>query len=310
MAFTTNVYANMLATYDGKRLNADRLRRVVEATSLSDAFKMLADYGFYYTEGVTVDAFIVEQANRLIEFITDNVPNKAFVEALNARFVYNNAKLAYKSRFHRMPSDGYYRIENFDTAAIAAGNYDDADKYMREALEALDAANETSPQKIDFALARAMYEKISSCGIPIVKKYVRAEIDMKNILSAARMLRLGIDRTDEFLDGGTIKKETLAESAASDAEHFSEFFENTKFAEYAQNIASALGELWRAERDADDYLYYMTETDVLHYTSNTPLLNYYIETLIELKTVKTALVAVKTSSRDSFYARLNKIYEE
>ena len=67
-------------------------------------------------------------------------------------------------------------------------------------------------------------------------------------------------------------------------------------------------ELWRAERDADDYLYYLTDKDVTNFTSFEPFLNYYTEALIELKTVKTALVCIKANERGSFYERMPRLY--
>lgn len=303
---TTKVYANVLAMQNGKRLNTEKLRRIVEAKTVADAFKMLGEMGYAYTDVGSVDAFIVGETDKLIEFIEDNAPNAKLEKALTARFVYNNAKLAYKSRFISVPSDGYYAT-SLDCAKIAAGDYSETDKYMRAALEGLDALGESKPQAIDLALTRAVYESALACGISTVKKYFRAEIDMKNILSAARMKRLGISGGDEFLDGGKIRKETLEECVAADG--FAEFFERTPYAEFAENIEqNELKDLWKAERDADDHLFYMTDSDVAKLSSYEPFLNYFIETLIELKTVKTALVCVKTDSRDGFYARIPQIY--
>ena len=268
---TTKVYANLLAIQSGSRLNAERLRRVVEAKSLDDAFKMLGDYGYAYSEGCTVDGFIVGETNRLIEFIEDNAASDKFGNALLARFVYNNAKLAYKSRFHSVPS-------------------------------------ERDPQKIDLTLTRAMYKSVLSCGIPNVKKFFRAEIDMKNILSAARMRRLGMDE-DEFIEGGRVSKDVLRRSVTEDG--FADCYDKTPYFEYAENIENGeFGELWRAEREADDYLFFMTYADVANINSYEPFLNYYAEALVELKTAKIALVCVKTDARETFYKRLSAVYKD
>lgn len=304
---TTKVYANMSAMQYGKRMDAERLRRVAEARTLDEAFKMLGDYGFYCADGLSVDGFIVGETDRLIAFIDDVAASEKLKNALTARFVYNNAKLAYKSRFAEMPSDGYYSV-GLDADKIAAGDYSETDKYMCAALTALDEADERRPQAIDLCLTRAMYDYVCSCGIGLVKKYFKAEIDMKNILSAARMRRLGIESGDEFIAGGSVPRETLDESIA--AEGFADCFENTRFFEYAENIErNEFKELWRAERDADDYLYYLTAGTVAAFTSYQPFLNYYTETLAELKTVKTALVCIKTDTRGSFYERIPQLYK-
>ena len=304
---TTKVYANMLAVIGGGRLDDERLRRIVECKTVADAFKTLADYGYAYREGDGVDEFVVGETDRLIEFVEENAPSAAVKDALTARFVYNNAKLAYKSRFAEMPTGGYYNV-GFDGKKVADGDYSECDPFMAAALEELDANKEQCPQRIDIALTRAMYDKVLSYRSSTVKRYFRAEIDMKNILSAARMRRLDMTG-DEFLAGGKVKRELLNEAVT--AEHFAEAFEHTPFAEFAENIeAGEFKTLWRAEIDSDDYLYYLTAADVQNFSSYKPFLNYYTGVLIELKTVKTALVCVKTNSRDMFYARMPCIYKQ
>lgn len=304
MSVSTKIYANMSAEQRGKRLDGERLGRIVDARTVEDALKMLGDYGFACVEAGSVDKFIVAETNRLIEFIEDASPSKKLASALIARFWYNNVKLAYKSRFTEVPSDGFYATP-CDAKKIAEGDYSDADAYLTAALESLDEQGERDPHAIDICLTRAMYKYVLGSGIPTVKKYFKAEIDMKNILSAARMKKLNIT-TDEFLDGGSVTREQLCDALSSD--DFAAPFENGAYEEYARTIADT-DELWRAERDADDYLYFLTEEQVKNYSSYTPFVNFYTEALIELKTVKTALVCIKTSSRDIFYARIPKLYE-
>ncbi len=308
MTASTQVYANTLAMNIKGRIDGERIVRIVEAKTVESAFKMLGDYGFAYTDGATVDGFIAEDTNRLIEFITDTVPNEKAAKALTARFWYNNVKLAYKSRFADVPSDGFYAVEG-DAVKVARGDYSDCDKYLAAALEALDEAHETKPQAIDIALTRAMYKFVLSCGVSLIKKYFRAEIDMKNILTAARAKKLGKPELAEFLDGGTLKQKTLDEAMSADGcVGFAECFEKTPYAALTESIAEGFDFLGDFERSTDDYLFYMTDSAVAKIASFEPYLNFYTQTLIELKTVKTALVCIKTDSRDAFYARMPKIY--
>lgn len=303
---TTKVFANMSAVYNSGRLDAERLRRIVESKTLGEAFKVLGDYGYAYSEGQSVDGFIVGETDRLIEFVADTAPGEGFKDALLARFKYNNCKLAYKSRFAPVPVDGYYALD-FDTKKIADGDYSEADAFMAAALSALDEAHESRPQTIDIELTRAMYAFMLSCAVPIVKKCTRAEIDMKNILTAARMKKLGLTG-DMFISGGTIDIDTLTRSL--DEDDFPSCFEQTPYAEYAELMAeNDFSDLWKSERQSDDLLYMLTYRQVVAYTSSMPFLNYYLETLIELKTIKTALVCVKTDSRDLFYKRVPEIYK-
>ena len=290
----------MSAVISSCRLDAEKLRRIAECKSVVDAFKMLGDYGYAYSEGMSVDGFIVGETNRLIEFVTDNAPSEKLKEALLARFKYNNAKLAYKSRFAPVPSDGYYAV-SLDVKGIADGDYSEVDGFMADALTALDEQKEAGPLEIDLALTRAMYAYVLKIGGPLIKKYFRAEIDMKNILSYARMKKLGITG-DQFLSGGKIDINRADDD-------FLEYLERTPYADYAARMAeNDFSDLWKSELEADDHLFCMTRRDVADFGSITPFLNYYTETLIELKTVKTALVCIKTNSRELFYKRIPEIY--
>lgn len=302
---TTVVYANMLAMLEGSRLDGDKLRRIAEAGSVEAALKMLGDYGFSYVSGGDADSFVIAETNALIEFIRENSPSAKLANVLVAPFIYNNAKLAYKSRFVAVPEDGYYDTD-LDAAKIADGDYSETDKSMRGALEALDEVKEARPQAIDLALTRAMYKHIlSECG-GATARYFAAQIDMKNILSAARMRRLGQDR-DEFVDGGKVSKAALSESV--NAENFAECFENTPYAEMAEDLeARGFSELWNFERAADDFLLVATDPLCAKMATHEPFLNFYIRRLVELKAIKTALVCIKTNSRDAFYARVPSVY--
>lgn len=298
MTNTTTVYANMLAKFEADRLDDERLRRTVEAGSVSEALKMLGDYGYPVSDG-TVDGFIVAATNELIAFVLENAASESVKNALLAPFVYNNVKLAYKSRFVQTPN-AYYDCGT-DNEAIARGVYDELEKSLAETLETLDESNERAPQNIDLALTRAMYKYVLKCNVKGVRDMFAAEIDFKNILTAARMIRLGISG-DEFLDGGKIKKSAFENMTADE---FAERFEKTPYAETAARIAeNGFSELWRAERDADEFLLLMTEPLCEKIGAYEPFLHYYIKTRAELKKIKTALVCVKTNARAEFYKRV------
>ncbi len=306
MTASTTVFANTLAMQYSKRLDAERLRRIVDAPTVEAAFKMLGDYGYSYTAGNTVDKFIVEETDRFIAFIADTVADRRAADALIAPFWYNNVKLAYKSRFIEVPSDAYYQTEK-DATKIADGEYDDADVFLSRALEGLDEEGESKPQNIDIAITRAMYKYVLSCGVHSVKKYFRAEIDLKNILTAARLRRLGIRRA-EFIDGGKIALDKL--EAAVSAESFSDSFNGTPYEQAAERIEeNGFSSLGAFERDADDFLYFMTDSPCAAMTTFEPFLNYYALQRIELKTIKTALVCIKTDTRDTFFERMPKLYD-
>lgn len=303
---STKIFANTLASLRSARMDGERMRRLVEARTIAEAFKMLGDYGYDYEPDGDIDAFIVGETDKLIEFICDAAANDRVKSALIAPFWYNNVKLAYKSKFIAVPDDAYYALDT-DAAKIALGDYDDCDEFLAAALAELDAQGTRSPSEIDLAITRAMYKHILSCGIHVIKKYFRTEIDLKNILTAARLRRLGAVR-DEFIDGGTLKKSALTESLT--VKNFCGCFFGTPYEDAAEGIeADGFRSLAKFESETDDYLFFMTDSLCAKMSSYEPFLNYYTKARVELKAIKTALVCVKTDSRDVFYKRMPKIYD-
>ena len=306
MNASTRIYDNTLALQLRSRMDGERLRRLVEAKTVDDGLKMLADYGYSYSQDGTIDGFIVGETNKLIEFVSESADERA-ASALLSEFIYNNVKLAYKSRFVEIPNDAYYDIPELDVDAIAHGDYKDCDDVMTAALEELDAAGEKKPQAIDRALTNAMFRAALSVPSLILKKYFRAEIDMTNILTAARMYRLGMTNENEFIAGGTISLDDLIEAASG--KNFALCFGATPYADMAERLEkSDFTSLGAFEREADDFLFYMTDELAASMSSYKPFLNHYTSARIELKTIKAALVCIKTDSRETFYARRPDIY--
>ncbi len=304
---TTKIYASTLAEQYASRLDGERLRRIAEAKTVESGLRMLGDYGYFYEHGGTIDGFVVEETNRLIEFITENAADEVVADALTLPFWYNNVKLSYKSRYVEIPPENYYRFQN-DASKIADFDYSDCDGVLADTLTDLDAENERKPQNIDIAITCAMYKNLCSCRNRTLRKYFRAEVDMKNILTAARMHRLGIKNDREFIDGGTIDRDTLVEAA--DGKNFALLFMRTPYEEMADSLEqSDFSELYEFERGADEYLFYMTDSLCRNMSSYEPFLNYYTRARIELKAIKTALVCVKTDARDVFFARMPEIYK-
>lgn len=299
----TKVYANELCVLNSDRLDGERLRRIADAGNVADALKMLGDYGFCIADG-TIDGFITKETNEFIAFIKENAASKSVADALIAPYEFNNVKLAYKSRFADMPADIYYATGT-DVSGIALGEYDDLGGDLRAALERLDANKEKRPQIIDLEITRAMYKTALSCKTHAVRNYFRTEIDLKNILTAARMKRLGIDR-DEFIDGGkAVKISALKEAVSGD--DFSVCYEGTPYEEIGERLD--MSRIAAFERDGDEFLFFMTDKMCQDMASYTPFINYYARVRIELKAIKTALVCVKMGSSDEFYARIPKLYD-
>ena len=92
----------------------------------------------------------------------------------------------------------------------------------KAAAEALKEYSETAdPQLIDLCLDRACCEDMLSlareCKDEVIADYVKNRIDMMNILTALRIIRMGKDRAffeSASSDGGFVEKSALAEAVS------------------------------------------------------------------------------------------------
>lgn len=303
---TTRVYANALAALNSANfLDEEKIRRLTDAATVSDCVKMLIDYG-YGEPGVSdPDALIIGETNKLIEFVNENSPDQRAAYALNARFLYNNIKLFYKSRFARVDTSAVYATE--DVSAVAAKDYSALSSFAANALEKLDEG-EPSAEEIDLELTRAMYDDIlSNAKSGLLKKYFRAEIDLKNISAAARARVLGVKYAGKFIEGGFVSVDELENSI--DAKNFDACFYGTPYDDIAEKLAASdFKDFTDLERASDEYLFYLTDSLLISVTGDKPFLNYYTARLAELKTIKVVTVAVKTGRKSEVAPRIRRIY--
>lgn len=303
---TTRVYANALAALNSANfLDEEKIRRLTDAATVSDCVKMLVDYGYGEPGVVDPDALIIGETDKLIEFVNDNSPDPKAAYALNARFLYNNIKLFYKSRFSRVDTSLVYAVG--DVSQVANKDYFALSSFAATALEKLDEGEPTA-EEIDLELTRAMYEDIlSNAKTALLKKYFRCEIDLKNISAAARARVLGVKYAGKFISGGFVSTEELEDSI--EAKNFDACFYGTPYDEIAEKfVQSEFKDFTELERSSDEYLFYLTDSLLVSVTGDKPFLNYYTARLAELKTIKVITVAVKTGRKNEVAPRIRRIY--
>ena len=173
MAMTTKVYANMLAECSGFRLDKERLRRIADAKTLAEAFKMLADYGYgggtVNEQSYDIDAFIDAETSKLIAYATTDAPDPYLARVLTARFLYGNVKAYYKARFTgENRAAAVYGMDDAELReGIEKGNYVSLPAPMADALARLDerfAESAPDPKQIDVALTGAMFADMLYCA--------------------------------------------------------------------------------------------------------------------------------------------------
>lgn len=271
-------------------LSPEALLRL-SAASFDEAIKMLHDYG--YNEGVLtegsfdIDRFIGRQISLLIDFIKEYSPSAEVEEFLLAPFLFNNIKAEYK----RKRGGAGARLYEANSLGIFEGDYSGLDSKTKDILVMLDESNPSS-QQIDLALTKAMYDyKLRKAKRhTLLGRYIRAEIDTVNIITAqrAKKLRLGEDTLNElFIAGGNLKGfVTSKEDLPKEYEEFD------------------LNNLVKLETQADNYLLKLADSRSSDMDSVGPLLSYSLRKNSEFKTVKMILVCIKSDARSDIPHRI------
>ena len=273
-----------------KLLSPEALLRL-SAASFDEAVKMLHDYG--YNEGILtdgsfdIDRFIGRQINLLIDFIKEYSPSIEVEEFLLAPFLFNNIKAEYK----RKRGGAGSRLYEAKLIGVYEGDYSGLDSKVRDTLVMLDEIT-PSPRQIDLALTKAMYDyKLRKAKKhSLLNRYIKAEIDTVNIITAqrAKKLKLSEDALSElYIAGGNLKGFiTSKEDLPKEYEDFD------------------LNDLVKLETQTDNYLLKLADSKSSDMDSIGPLLGYSLRKNSEFKTVKMILVCIKSDARSDIRDRI------
>lgn len=319
MAVTTKIYANTLAKQnEGRLLSQEKLRRLAEADADSLG-KMLVDYGYgsliHATADFGADALIEAETRRLINFVESDCFDENTAAVLLMRFAYNNVKARYKFKLGVAPrEDALYALENDVGEAVERGDYSTCSDILAETLKRLDEDNMRKPlsaAQIDAALTKAMYAEMSAkakkCG-KAVKKYVTAKIDFANLTAALRAMRLKADASESdemFLQGGSLKAETLGEAVRGGLENFASHFSETEYYDILKRVSDGgFAALPAFESDAGAIESSFFDGDIENMLSEAPTLHYYAAAMNEYKTVGIIVTCIKNGARDEINKRV------
>lgn len=225
---TEYVYAAArVHSVDGALMGRDKYIRLA-ATPGEEAFaRMLGEFGYDVSDGVFPS--LEKKLEVAFGFISDIAPEPKLFFALRYPYDCNSLKAAIKCEF----------ISGFDFSALYSPCGSISEKQVEKAVhdrdfsvfpehmakaaaEALKEYSETAdPQLIDLCLDRACCEDMLSlareCKDEVIADYVKNRIDMMNILTALRIIRMGKDRAffeSASSDGGFVEKSALAEAVS------------------------------------------------------------------------------------------------
>ncbi len=323
MAFYSKIYANAIAKYnEGKLLSPEKLQRLTDA-EFSDAVKMLADYGYgggtVDENSYDIDVFISEETAKLIEFVREDCPSEELKNCLLNKFYYSDAKVYYKRKFASFDESAalYGKSEELDKA-IESGDYAQLPEFMSEALKALDeryVENRANPREIDIALTMAMYkdnlQNAKKSRNRNLIKYVKTEIDFRNVLTAFRYKKLSLEKEKfprEFIGGGYLSEETVSVILSGDDGSVSDAFDGTQYSEAVEKLLAA-EDFAVFERDSEEVLYSIMAGDSENMLAFSPFVNYFMAQTAEFKVIKTILVCLKNGLRSEISKRIRSVYD-
>lgn len=324
------VYVNArIKVLENSLLNNMQLTRLMDASSLEDAFKILTESG--YGAGTVVDSpyeyekLLVAEEKASIEFLRENAVPKYGLDAFLIMIDYHNAKAFMKAK--------YLKLEDTSNLVVGSGlidsdilkdkifsdNYDSFSDILRKALLFIDtefANDNRSPRLIDVTLDKAMYEDIfqllekDNRKNTVVGKYFVAKADFSNISTFIRCKNLGLDEKffiSNFVKGG-IELQVFTDIYDQSLEILKEKMSFYGYGEVVNKIFEEHG-LVKFETAVDDYLLNLFRVNRNDMFSVSPIAGFYLAKQVEVKVVKLVITAVKNKlDKTLLKERLRDLY--
>lgn len=239
---TEYMYASArIRSLESRIVGRERMELLIEARTSDEVMERLAEYGLKLPETADGTPPVGETVSAAREVMLLSALKEAFDEAERAapepslfrylRYPYdcNNLKVAIKCGIRGISAEGL--LFDFGTvpasdveALVREGNYETLPPAMAAAIPtARDAYDRTDdPRRIDTVLDKACYADMlaaaEATGDETLVGWMRAKIDLTNILTAIRILRMNMGSVGEaFLREALLEGGTLDEKFFSDA---------------------------------------------------------------------------------------------
>lgn len=240
---TEYMYASArIRSMENRLVGRERTEILVEARTPDEVMDRLAEYGIAPAEtdgatpvGETVsaarEAMLLAVLKEAFDEVASAVPDKALTEYLRYPYDCNNIKAAVKCAVRGISAEDML----FDFGTVPAGlvesllregKYEAFPKALAAAIPvAQDAyARTADPRRIDTVLDKACYTAmlaaVTETGDDTLISWVKAKIDLTNILTTLRILRMGMGTV-----GGAFLEETLLEGGTLEASFYIGLYE-------------------------------------------------------------------------------------
>lgn len=194
-------------------LSRERMERMLDAPTAADAAKVLQECGYPEVERVTVDSvneMLAQARERMFDDLYLFAPDRNIIDVFKVKYDYHNAKVLLKSEARGVDAErllvdtGRVPPEQLRDS-IRASDFRGLPGHLAGAIaQARETLGTTGdPQLSDFVLDRAYFEDMfdlaRESGSEFLAGYVRICIDVANLKSLVRTLRMGKDV--DFLKG-------------------------------------------------------------------------------------------------------------
>ena len=317
------LFANAaVKTRESGLMNAEKLGRIIEADTLRDAVRVLAEAG--YGGGSIPDdpnAFedMLKAEEEAVEsFVAKSAPKGSGFECLSAERDFHNLKALLKAEYYGVdPSEmilkgGSVSPETLKERLKAGSGLGE---FMGSAVDEIRLAyaeKALTPRKIDCAADRAMFREIAAItagkGVsPAIRKYFRMKADMTNVVTYARCVAVGGGYpffAESFAEGGAISKD-IFERAFRDGADAITLMRRVED-QSAADVDPTPSEL---EKYSDDALTRLISSAKADMFTVQPIMGYYLGKKTEIKMLRIALVCIKNGvPREEIKKKMRKLY--
>lgn len=254
----------------------ENIERMLDAPSASDVIATLVDYGFEIARETDDPSSAVLREETLTSLLASSYEEMrrmcdgmSVVDFLRYPYDCNNFKSVIKCRARGI--DPAPLLTNAASVSIKdtldsfeSGDFSILPPAMAAAVPMAEEAFSMSgnPQQVDFHLDRAcfadMLANARQYGIPLAEKLVRTKIDLVNIMSCVRILRMKLGAMaeplfeDTVIEGGYLDTGLLREAIGTDEAKFADMLKyNDEYYMLAQYIGTGTS-LAEIEKQMDD----------------------------------------------------------
>ncbi|MBQ8416092.1 MAG: V-type ATPase subunit [Clostridia bacterium] len=254
-------------------VSGDRIARLADAKTIDEAYAQLSEYGVFIERDPESGKILREETllailKKAYETTQELAPDSEALRLWLYPYDCNNLKAAIKCSVRGI--DPRSMLFDFGTvkaeeivSMVETGNFEGVPDAMQgAAAEAIALyARTQNPQLIDLVLDKACYRDMLSCatasGDSFTQRLVRAKIDLTNVMTTVRILRMNSGEAgkalmeDAFIEGGRLLRTELF---GVSEEALWERLRYTEYASFADAVLTGNGSLSSIECSLDDFI--------------------------------------------------------